>query len=327
MQTVTILRELSQRRVLVGAVAVLAVAVGFLLAFRIGVPPESRSSEIGVATARILVDTPRSQVVDVTPRGSETLGARAAVLANLMVEGQVKAAIARRAGLQPRQISASAVSQNESPGAKVESGAKDYKLTTSVLTNTDLIELPIIKVDTEAPSPAEAARLANSAVGGLGAYLDSKAATERVAVDQRLRVKTFGDAQGAEASSGPGPLVALAATIFVFLGGCAVILVGSALARAWRRAAASEHASVGDLASTPHETRLSRLTGDPLLELVPPERDPPERDPPERDPPEPEATEDPELWWTAPPDSDAEAPGSTDDGGDRTRRATRARTA
>ncbi len=234
-----------------------------------------------------------------------------------MVEGQVKAAIARRAGLQPRQISATAISQQESPGAAAEPGSKDYKLTTSVLTNTDLIELPIIKVDTEAPSPAEAARLANAAVGGLGEYLDSKAATERVTVDHRLRVKTFGDAQGAVASSGSGPLVALAATIFVFVLGCAAIVFGSALARAWRRAAASEHASAADLALTPDDTRLGGLTADPLLELVPPERDPPE----------PEGTEDPELWWTELPDSDAEAPGSKDDGGDRTRRATRARTA
>ena len=270
MQTVTILRELWHRRLLVGVAAALAVVVGFLLAFRISFPPESRSASVGAATARILVDSPRSQVVDITPKGSQTLGARASVLANLMVEGEVKKAIALRAGLRPREISATAIS----PGDVTKpSSSKDYSLTTSVLTNTDMIELPIIKVDTRAPSPALAAKLANAAAGGLSEYLDSKAAAEKVGADERLRVKTFGAAQGNTASRGPGRLLALAAAIFIFLGGCAVILICSALASAWRREIVAEHGEIGDLASSPHDANLSGLSGDTFLELVRPETD------------------------------------------------------
>jgi HAMP domain-containing protein len=275
MQTVTILRELWDRRLLVGVVAAVAIAVGFLLAFRISFPPEIRSASAGSATARILVDSPRSQVVDIRPKGSETLGARASVLANLMVEGEVKKTIARRAGLRPQQISATARAPD---GTTEESTSKDYSLTTSVLTNTDMMELPIIKVETGAPSPALAAKLADAAAGGLSEYLDSKAAAERVAADERLRVKTFGAAQGTAVSRGRGPLLALAAAIFVFVAGCALIAAFSGLASVWRRESLAEHDEIGDLASSPDDATLTGLSGESYLELVQTETDAPDPD-------------------------------------------------
>ena len=42
---------------------------------------------VGVATTRVLIDTPSSQVVDVSPKGSDTLGVRANLIASLMVDG------------------------------------------------------------------------------------------------------------------------------------------------------------------------------------------------------------------------------------------------
>ena len=124
MEAVTILRELWRRRLLVAAVAFAAVLVGFLLSYRVGLPPEPRQYKVGVATARVLVDTPQSQVIKVDPKGSDTLGLRASVLANLMVEGEARAAIARRAGLKPRQLKAVselATEVNESRSSQVRS--------------------------------------------------------------------------------------------------------------------------------------------------------------------------------------------------------------
>src|SRR4051795_13317546 len=101
--SVTILRELWRVRLLVAGVALFAVLAGFVVLFK--VPSfQSRRSEVGVATARILVDTPNSQVVEVAPKGSDTLGVRANLLASLMVDGVVKEAIARRAGLPPKRL-------------------------------------------------------------------------------------------------------------------------------------------------------------------------------------------------------------------------------
>ncbi|HWI74482.1 MAG TPA: hypothetical protein VNT55_21155, partial [Baekduia sp.] len=85
-------------------IAVVSVLAGFLVVYKPSLPLESRKYDVGIATARILVDTPESQVVDVSPKGSDTLGIRANLLANLMVDGVVKAAIAKRAGLNPNQF-------------------------------------------------------------------------------------------------------------------------------------------------------------------------------------------------------------------------------
>jgi len=271
-QAVANLRELWSRRLLVGVVAAVAVTVGFLLAFKVSFPPTRHSSTVGVATTRILVDSPRSQVVDIKPRGSTTLGSRAVVLANLMVEGEVKRAIARRAGLRPQEIAATAKS---SYAEGEPSSSKDYSLTTSVLTNTDQIELPIIKADTRAPTPELAVRLANAAVGGLSEYLDSKAAAEGVAPGDRLRVNAFGAAQGTTSLRGPGGMVALGATIFIFLGGCALILVCSALAGAWRKESATSDGAIGKLESSPDE---SGVFPESYLELVEPDADEPGRE-------------------------------------------------
>src|SRR3954470_2187833 len=102
--SVRILRELWRHRTVVAVFAVIAVLFAGALAFRFSLPPQSRMYKVGTATARILIDTPASQVIEVAPKGSDTLGARSSLLSNLMSQGEVKAAIARRAGLRPDQL-------------------------------------------------------------------------------------------------------------------------------------------------------------------------------------------------------------------------------
>ena len=60
MELVTILRELWHRRTIVALVALVSLLVGAAVAFRLP-SLESRKYEVGIATARILVDTPKSQ--------------------------------------------------------------------------------------------------------------------------------------------------------------------------------------------------------------------------------------------------------------------------
>ncbi|MGZ5387499.1 MAG: hypothetical protein ACXWGS_08750, partial [Solirubrobacterales bacterium] len=94
MDAVTILREIWRCRVPVGVAAVVAIIVGLVLTYTVSLPPKSRKYDVGIASSRILVDTPSSQVVNVEPRGLETLGVRASVLANVMTEGEIKTIIA-----------------------------------------------------------------------------------------------------------------------------------------------------------------------------------------------------------------------------------------
>ncbi len=103
MDTVTILRHLWRRRILVTGVFVFAILVGAALHFRLP-SLDSRRYDVGVATINILVDTPSSQVVNVAPRGSDTTGARASLLASLMVGGDIESMIAHRAGVNASQL-------------------------------------------------------------------------------------------------------------------------------------------------------------------------------------------------------------------------------
>ena len=234
MELVTILRELWRLRVLVLGIALLALLVGMALAFRLP-SLESRKYEVGVATASVLVDTPNSQVIEVAPKGSDTLAMRASLLANLMAEGVVKTAIAERAGIAPDDLHGMAQSTVAAAGAKPEvPPARAYALVTRVVGTPGGDQLPIIEIDAQAPDAARAAKLAEAAVSGLTEYLDSKAADEQVAAANRLRVSGLGPPQASQVVRGPRSLFVFFAVIFVFTAGCAALLVVVALVRGWR---------------------------------------------------------------------------------------------
>ena len=253
MEAVTILRELWRRRILVAVVAVASVLAGLAISYHLALPPESRKFDVGIASGRILVDTPDSQVVDVSPKGSGTLGLRASVVANLMTEGEVKATIARDAGLRPDQLRAGVEVEGELP-VVLSSASGDpnaHLLTTRPAVNPDGAPLPMIDIEAQAPNTAAAARIANAAVSGLNDYLDSKAAGEDVPDARRLQVTGFGAPQVRQETRGPRNVVALAVGLFVFVAGCAAILLLTALARAWKVAAEQE----SDLPAEPGSRR------------------------------------------------------------------------
>lgn len=242
MELVTTLRKLWRLRLVVAAIAVVAAFVGVMIAFRVSLPPEveSRKYEVGVATARVLVDTPNSQVVEIAPRGSDTLGVRASLLANLMVEGVIKGAIAKRAGLAPDELEVVGESSAAPPAGDTPPDPRGQVLTTRVLTNTDGEWLPIIEIEAQGPDAASAARLADAALVGLRDYLDTKAAEDEVSDARRLRVSALGAPQARDVVRGPRLIVAIAASIFVFLAGCALTLAVIALVRGWSAASEEE---------------------------------------------------------------------------------------
>jgi hypothetical protein len=233
MDTVTILRRLWRFRLLVVAAGLLAMFVALFVSYELP-SMESRKYEVGVATGRILVDTPASQVVEVAPKGSDSLGVRATLLANLMVDGVVKEAVAKRAGLAEAEIAGIADSAEGAPPAAGESDPRGYSLATEVLSTAQGDSLPIIEVATQGPDARAAEKLANAAIEGLQDYLASKAVADRIPDGQRLRVSGLGVPQAREEVRGPRLVLSVAAMIFVFALGCAAILVISSLIRAFR---------------------------------------------------------------------------------------------
>jgi hypothetical protein len=261
--TVGILRDLWRTRSLVALFFLVSAAVGLLLLFRPGLPPQSRAYSLGAASAQILVDTPESQMVQVAPKGSETLGARASLLANLMAQGELKAAIARRVGLRPDDLLTAgpgASAPTTGDGATVTPGPDASVLTTGVVTNSAGQALPIVSVAAQAPDAQRAAKLADAAVAGLGAYLDAKAAAQRVAYAHRLRARGLGPAQGHTVSRGPGRMVALIASLFTFAALCGSFLLVSALARAWRLHPAEDDV-LDDLLDDPDPAEFGAFDG------------------------------------------------------------------
>jgi hypothetical protein len=239
MNTVTILRNLWHRRRFVVVVALVALLVALVVGFK--VPSfKSRQYQVGVATVHILVDTPSSQVVNIAPRGSDTTAARASLLASLMVEGDIENNIAQEAGLKPSQLSGAtgaAISPSAGgPDSPPPSSPTAYSLNTQVLTNTTGDTLPIIEVDTQAPTAAGAERLANASISGLKAYLNSKAALEKIPDADRLDVTGMGAPEGTLQAHGPSNAMVLLVFLLLFATGCIGILVVQALVRGWRAA-------------------------------------------------------------------------------------------
>jgi hypothetical protein len=237
---VMILRLLWRRRALLACAAVLATLAGGATIYRAGWPPESRQYRVGIAEASVLVDTPRSQVVEITPKGSDTLGVRASLLANLMLEGELKDSIAQRAGLRPDQLDARREGSVEPAPPPAVEGRRAHVLSARVLINTEGERLPIIEIEAQAPDPRQAAAVANAAVGGLRVYLDFKALVDRVRDDRRLRVSLLGPPQARAVARGPRRILGVAVALLVFGAGCAAIVGCAGLARAWRAAAEEE---------------------------------------------------------------------------------------
>jgi hypothetical protein len=250
MDTVTILRELSRRRRALVGVGTIALLAGILVLYQVSFPPKltSRKYQVGVATANILVDTPNSQVVDVAPRGSDTLGGRASLLANVMVDGVVKAAIARSAGLNPSKLAGVSMSAADPP-ATVPTNPRAPVLTTQVVTLNDGSDLPMIEVRAQAMDAATATKLATAAVTGLRTYIASRAAAQRIPDAQRLQITGLGVPQVQTAARGPTYTLALAVVIIVFGLGCGCILLVVNLRRSWRAAEDREHAGAGEPAT------------------------------------------------------------------------------
>lgn len=252
MDAVLILRQLWRLRGAVLATAALAVALGGLVAFRPGLPPQSRQYTVGVASARALIDTPSSQVVDLGLKQDANAGvlpARAVLLANLLATTPLKDATAREAHIDPRLLIAIADTPTDSGvpvGQPLTTGAtvKPTDPHASVVTAHTDVDLPLLTINARAPDPRGAARLADAAITVLEAHLSSVVADAAVPLDRRIVVTRLGRATAGTQQHGPSPVLGVVAALVLFVFGCATIVVVTTLARDWRIAAGGPAAAL-----------------------------------------------------------------------------------
>jgi uncharacterized protein involved in exopolysaccharide biosynthesis len=167
MELVDLARALWRRRllVLIGVLASLALAGKALTKPR---PPAS-----GLAWTRVMIDTPKSQLITPAPDGMDTLIWRAHLLADLMTTQENTDAVARAAGLDPKDVRVqepllyTSIVATPLPVAAQKAASivrEPYVVTLQYAWN-----LPLIEVETGAPDQAGAVKLAKAVTETLAA--------------------------------------------------------------------------------------------------------------------------------------------------------------
>lgn len=237
----------------------LGVAISFALALFIAVssidhvsllPPKvsSRQLEIAAASTRVLVDSPRSEIIDLRTDtyAFTSLTTRAALLGNVMASAPVREYIARRAKIDPARIQASAPITADVPRNLSEPGSE--KRASDILRSTDQYRIdiqsnptvPILNISAQAPNKDAAERLANGAVDGLRDYLAALAVRQGTDPKKQVRLEQLGRARGGVINNGISLQIALLSFIFVFTLSCCAVLFLSRVRRGWSAAAADE---------------------------------------------------------------------------------------
>jgi hypothetical protein len=214
------------------------------------IPPRltPRALELGTGTTHVLIDTPRSSVLDLRQDTYSlvALTQRATILGNVMANGQVRQAIARRAGVPVDLLQVAPPLTPTQPRARI--GSTNQKRATDILESTDQYRLsiqanptvPMLDIYAQAPTAESAASLANASVDSLRAYLEDVAVTEQTPKSKQIRLLQLGRADGAVINEGIQWQVAFIAFVLTFSIACALLTFLARLRQGWRMAAVAE---------------------------------------------------------------------------------------
>jgi hypothetical protein len=155
-EVLPLIQVLWRRRVLV--------ALGIVAAVALGLAMGGSESRTGYAKSRVVLDTPRSQLIATDPPGADSLPWRASLMVHLMGTDRLRRQVALEAGLRPDRLVVidPALADPDVPASlpKGASEAAATRMVPNVVTLQMADErLPIISIVAEAPSRAAAARL------------------------------------------------------------------------------------------------------------------------------------------------------------------------
>jgi hypothetical protein len=230
MEFAAILRLLGRHRILMALGLVLAVVVA-VLAVR------GATTVTGLASMRVVVETPRSQLVDAAPPGSAAIQVRSQLLGDLVATTPVLMQIAKLAGISTSELTVVDPTLNRPviatplPTAAAQAAAgqvQPYVVTVNVPDDT----LPIVELDGTAPDTQKATRLVRAAAAALTTVAAPAGSTPATTLTVRAvaapRVKNIVKA--------PRHMLGVAAALLTFILWCAgIVLVQGGRRRRRRR--------------------------------------------------------------------------------------------
>lgn len=249
-------RELWDHRRGLAAAILLASFVSLWSVCSISLTPpsiEPRALEIASATTRVLVDTPRSLVLDLSVQSGdiEAITDRALLVSNVMASAPVRGHIARRAGVPLAELKVASPITRDWPRPLAQSGEKrstrdilrapeEYRL--NLRTNPTV---PVIDLYAQAPTAELAERLADGAITGMRDYLRRVAADQSIPGAHQIRLEQLGRAEGEVINDGVNLTVAALVFLLVFAAACAAVLFSARARTGWRLQASAEATRLG----------------------------------------------------------------------------------
>jgi hypothetical protein len=213
-------------------------------------PPglKPRKMEMATATAHVVVDTPKSTILDLRQDtyNLEALTNRAVLIGSVMASSPVRQTIASLSGIPARALQIEAPLTPSQPRAVADSG--NQRRVSDILRSTDQYRLhleanptvPILDIYAQTPSAESATKLANAAVRALRSRLSTLAAADGTPGKDQIRVRELGTARGAVINSGVNWQVAMVAFVLTFGLSCASLVFLARVREGWRLAAASD---------------------------------------------------------------------------------------
>jgi hypothetical protein len=228
------LKELWQRRLAVILAGVGAAVISVLVVFNVSPFSMSLSKRDHVearGSIEILIDSARSPIADVG-RDLEPLTARAGVFARYMAGGNVIKQIAKTTGIPVKQIEVAGPAPL--PGEAAGATAPPTKVLPYGIQIVQRDELPIVNVETRAPTVPEARELAAAAPDAVSGIVSAIQEQQRIPDSKKVTFRVLGPAQADLTNEALG--VKAAAGIFIVLFALAVLLIFGIprLIAAWR---------------------------------------------------------------------------------------------
>jgi hypothetical protein len=237
MEVVAVARVLWRVRILVAVGLVLAGGLGYKLM-------KGPTTRAGVASTRVMLDTPTSQTVEANSVFGPSLAWRGGLVGDLMSSDAVRQRIARAMGIPLKSLVIQAPYMATPPiDAQLPKRALDaaavipepYELAIQAVT-----PLPIVAIDARAPRPAEAVKLA-----GIAAREVKTFATEPTTPGGQFVVEQISPVRAKEVINGPRKVMTVGVAMLFFGMWCAGITLIAGLRHRRRVISAQSRATFG----------------------------------------------------------------------------------